>query len=321
MRLNLPCTIVLVAASVIAVGCSSKTSETDERVARLEQQLAETQKQLAEKNPAAEASPAPTADAPIAAPAAPPASASRPKPAAATPRPPAGKPESQKYVTAERGQQAAEQYAKDKTAAQQLVEQQRAVNAQQAETNAQVQQQVEELKPREFTLPAGTPISVRTTGELSTSKLSNGSTFDALLEHDLVSGDMVLAKSGAHVTGVVVSSDPGGRVKGTASLSVGLRAVVGTRGTVIALKTDSYESDAESTKKKDATRTGIATGIGAIIGGIAGGGKGAAIGAGAGAAAGVGTNMATRGAAATIPAEALLEFRLTSPVTVVVQPQ
>jgi hypothetical protein len=39
------------------------------------------------------------------------------------------------------------------------------------------------------------------------------------------------------------------------------------------------------------------------------------------AAAGVGTNMATRGAAATIPAEALLEFRLTSPVTVVVQPQ
>ena len=321
MRLNLPCTIVLVAASVIAVGCSSKTSETDERVARLEQQLAETQKQLAEKNPAAEANLAPPADAPVAAPAAPPAPASRPKPAAAAPRSPAGKPESQKYVTAERGQQAADQYAKDRTAAQQLVEQQRVVNAQQAETNAQVQQQVEELKPREFTLPTGTPISVRTTGELSTSTLSNGSTFDALLEHDLVSGDMVLAKSGAHVTGVVVSSDPGGRVKGTASLSVGLRAVVGTRGTVIALKTDSYESDAESTKKKDATRTGIATGIGAIIGGIAGGGKGAAIGAGAGAAAGVGTNMATRGAAATIPAEALLEFRLTSPVTVVVQPQ
>jgi hypothetical protein len=319
MRLNLPCTIVLV-ATVFVVGCSSKTSETDERVARLEQQLAETQKQLAEKNTATEATPAPPADAPVAAPAAPPAKASRPKPAAA-PRPPAGKPESQKYVTAARGQQAAEQYEKDKTAAEQLAEQQRAVNAQQAETNAQVQQQVEQLKPREFTLPTGTPISVRTTGELSTSKLSNGSTFDALLEHDLVSGDMVLAKSGAHVTGVVVSSDPGGRVKGTASLSVALRAVVGARGTVIALKTDSYESEAESTKKKDATRTGIATGIGAIIGGIAGGGKGAAIGAGAGAAAGVGTNMATRGAAATIPAEALMEFRLTSPVTVVVQPQ
>ena len=38
------------------------------------------------------------------------------------------------------------------------------------------------------------------------------------------------------------------------------------------------------------------------------------------AAAGVGTNMATRGAAAVIPAETLLELKLTAPVTVVVQP-
>jgi hypothetical protein len=307
---------------VFAFGCSSKTSETDERVARLEQQLAETQKQLAEKNTAAEALPPAQAGAPAAAPPAAPVTIPQRKAAAAPPRQaPAGKPESQKYVTAEQGQRSAEQYAKDKNAAEQLVEQQKAVNAQQAETNAQVQQQVEQLKPREFTLPTGTAISVRTTGELSTSNLSNGSTFDALLEHDLRSGDTLLAKSGAHVTGVVVSSDPGGRVKGTASLSVAIRSVVGDRGTVIALKTDSYESEAENTKKKDVTRTGIATGIGAIIGGIAGGGKGAAIGAGAGAAAGVGTNMATRGAAATIPAEALLEFRLTSPVTLVVQPQ
>jgi len=47
---------------------------------------------------------------------------------------------------------------------------------------------------------------------------------------------------------------------------------------------------------------------------------GAAIGAGAGAAAGVGTNMATRGAAAVIPAEELIELHLAAPVTVVLQP-
>jgi hypothetical protein len=317
MRLNLPGAIVLVAATALVIGCSSKTSETDERVAKLEQQLAETQKQLAAEKPTTETAPAPQAQAP--APASAPAAAPRPKSSA--PPAPTGKPESQKYVTTERADQAAEQYQKDKTAAQQLVEQQKAVNAQQAETNAQVQQQVEQLKPREYTLAAGTVVSVRTTGELTTDKLSNGSSFDALLERDLTSGDTVLAKSGSRVTGVVVSSDPGGRVKGVASLSVGLRSVVGTRGTVIALKTDAHESVAESTKKRDATRTGIATGIGAIIGGIAGGGKGAAIGAGAGAAAGVGTNMATRGAAAVIPAETLIEFRLTAPSTVVLQPQ
>jgi type IV secretory pathway VirB10-like protein len=319
MRLNLPGAIALVAATGVVVGCSSKRSETDERVARLEQQLAETQKELAASKPAPEGAPDLQPIAPPAAPRPAPAAAAPKKPASA-PTPPASPPDSQKYVTTERGQQAAEQYAKDKTAAQQIVEQQQAVNAQQTETNAQVQQQLEQLKPREYTLPAGTPISVRTTTELSTSKLSNGSTFDALLERDIKSGDTLLAKAGTHVTGVVVSSDEGGRVKGTASLSVALRSIVGPRGTVVGLQTDSYETVAESTKKKDATRTGIATGIGAIIGGIAGGGKGAAIGAGAGAAAGVGTNMATRGAAAIIPAESLLEFRLTAPVTVIVQP-
>lgn len=319
MRLNLPDALTLVVATAFVAGCSSKTSETDERVAKLEQQLAETQKQLAAVKTTTEAAPTRPAEQP--APARP-ATAPRPKSTKpAAPKAPAGKPESQKYLTIERANQASEQYAKDKTAAQELVEQQRAVNAQQAETNVKVQQQVEQLKPREYTLPAGTVISVRTTGELSTSKLSNGSTFDALLEHDLKSGDTVLANSGSRVTGVVVESDPGGRVKGTASLSVGVRSVVGVRGTVITLRTDSYETVAESTKGKDATRTGIATGIGAIIGGIAGGGKGAAIGAGAGAAAGVGTNMATRGAAAVIPAESLLELRLTAPATVVLQPQ
>jgi hypothetical protein len=311
--------LILVAATSLAAGCTSKTSDTDERVAKLEQQLAETQKQLAaEKNADGSATQQPGTPAPTASPAGP--AARTPAPAAPR-KTPTGPPESQKYVTTERAQQAADQYAKDKASAQQLVEQQKNINAQQAETNAQLQQQVEQLKPREFVLSVGTVIPVRTTGELSTSKLSNGSTFDALLERDLTSGDTVLAKAGAHVTGIVVSSDPGGRVKGTASLSVAVRSVVGVKGTVITIKTDSHTSDAESTKKKDVTRTGIATGIGAIIGGIAGGGKGAAIGAGAGAAAGVGTSMATRGDAAIIPAESLLEFRLTSPATVVMQPQ
>jgi len=291
MRRYPACVTVLVAAASLAAGCTSKQSDTDERVAKLEQQLAETQKQLATEKPATATPPAQT-------------ETTTPPPAAEA-----------------RGRQTADQYAKDKATAKQVVEQQKTINAQQAETNAQLQQQVEQLKPREFTLPVGTVIPVRTTAELSTSKLSNGSTFDALLERDLSSDGTVLAKAGAHVTGVVVSSDPGGRVKGTASLRVAVRSVVGVKGTVIAVKTDSFESDAESTKKKDATRTGIATGVGAIIGGIAGGGKGAAIGAGAGAAAGVGTNLATRGAAAVIPAESLLELRLTSPATVVMQPQ
>src|SRR5690348_5634471 len=143
------------------------------------------------------------------------------------------------------------------------------------------------MKPQEFTLPAGTVIGVRTPAEISTSKMKDGSVFDALLETDLVMDGTLLAKAGSTVNCIVVSSDPGGRVKGVANISVAARAIHGVGGNTIAIKTESYSS-ANTTKKKDAVRTGIATGIGAAIGGLAGGGKGAAIGAGAGAAAGVG---------------------------------
>jgi hypothetical protein len=282
-------TTVLVLAAVTATACSRQSSDADQRLAELEKQLAETQQKLAESSPGAKPE---AATPPAGAPAAP-----------APQKPPAGGPAAQSQPEAEK-----------------LVTQQQEVNAKLAETNAQLQQQVEELKPREYTLPTGTTIPVRTSSELSTAKLKDGSSFDAILERDLKSGDVVLAPARSRVTGVVVTSDPGGRVKGTASLTIGVRSIVGAKGQVIAVSTDTYAVDAESTKKKDAVRTGIATGVGALIGGIAGGGQGAAIGAGAGAAAGVGTNMATRGAAAVIPSEELIEFKLTSPVTMVVQP-
>jgi hypothetical protein len=102
-------------------------------------------------------------------------------------------------------------------------------------------------------------------------------------------------------------------------MSVAAKSIAGVGGNTLTVKTQSYSVDAESTKKKDTVRTGIATGVGAVIGGIAGGGKGAAIGAGVGAGAGVGTAMATRGAAAVIPTETLIEFTLSAPATVVIR--
>jgi hypothetical protein len=176
---------------------------------------------------------------------------------------------------------------------------------------------MEELKPVEYTLPAGTVIPVRTTTELSTSRLATGSSFDAVLERALVVDDTVLAARGSHVTGLVVSSDPGGRLKGVASLDVTIRSIAGRKDHAIRVKADRHSVLAAKSTGRDAKRTGVMTGAGAIVGAIAGGGKGAAIGAGAGAATGVGTAMATRGKAAVIPAETLMEFRLAAPVTVV----
>jgi hypothetical protein len=319
---------VALAALVGGAACRSQKSADDKKVEELQAQLDEAKKQLAEKDaqaaPAQPAAPEAQPAIPQAQPApppAPPAAAAGPSQAPkAKPKAPPAAAAPPNYVTAEQGQQAKEQYAQDKVKVKDAFEQQQAVNQDQARTNDQVQQQIEELKPREYTIPAGTVIPVRNTRELSTKTLADGSVFDCVLERALVVDGTTLAPSGAHVTGVVVSADKGGRVKGVASMDVTIRSIAGVKSHTIHVRADSYGTQADTSKGKDAARTGILAGAGAVVGAIAGGGKGAAIGAGAGAATGVGVNAATRGKAAVIPAETLMEFRLSSPVTVVLQP-
>jgi hypothetical protein len=170
--------------------------------------------------------------------------------------------------------------------------------------------------PRVFTIRSGSQISIFTAKELSTKTVKDGDLFTASLARPIVDGDWVIAKRGATVQGVVVNSDPGGRVKGRASMTVKLRSLQLADGRTVDLSTSSYTKEAKGTKKKDAMKIGIGAGIGAAIGAIAGGGKGAAIGAGAGGGAGTGLVLATRGDPAVIPSESQLNFRLQGPITV-----
>jgi hypothetical protein len=165
-------------------------------------------------------------------------------------------------------------------------------------------------------LASGTPISVRTVTALSTKNAVVGDRFEGTLAQDLEVDGYVVAPRGSIVVGQVSESDPGGRVKGVASLAVTLSRITDQSGAPITIHTQSVSKVAQSSKKKDAVKVGIGAGIGAAIGAIAGGGKGAAIGAGAGGAAGTGMVLATRGDAAVIPSESVLTFRLSSPVTV-----
>lgn len=172
------------------------------------------------------------------------------------------------------------------------------------------------LPPRTFTLAAGTPITIYTASDLSTKTDKEGERFTASLARDIRDGDWLIARRGAPVAGVVVNSDPGGKVKGRASIAVRLQSLELADGSTIDLSTGSYTKVAKSTKKKDAMKIGIGAGIGAAIGAIASGGKGAAIGAGAGGGAGTGVVLATRGDPAVIPGESQLTFKLTEPVKV-----
>ncbi|MGH9755573.1 MAG: hypothetical protein ACREA2_22560 [Blastocatellia bacterium] len=170
--------------------------------------------------------------------------------------------------------------------------------------------------PRVFTIRAGTSITISTANDLSTKTNKDGDRFTASLARPIVDGDWVIAKRGASVDGVIVNSDPGGRVKGRASMTVKLSRLQLADGRTVDLSTSSYTKEAKGTKKKDALKIGVGAGVGAAIGAIAGGGKGAAIGAGAGGGAGTGYVLATRGDPAVIPSESQLTFRLQAPITV-----
>jgi len=171
-------------------------------------------------------------------------------------------------------------------------------------------------EPVTATLEAGTRLRIRTIEAMSTKTAQKGDAFSGTLVDALRDGDRLIAPRGAKVAGIVAESDPGGRVKGRASLSVQLTRLWTDYGGPVDISTEAVSVEAQGSKAKDARNIGIGAGIGAAIGAIAGGGKGAAIGAGAGAAAGTGATLATRGEAAAIPSETVLTFELRRPVTV-----
>lgn len=170
-------------------------------------------------------------------------------------------------------------------------------------------------EPHKVTLNAGTLIPVRLVDGLSTERNRPGDVFTATLDKELVAGDFVIAERGARVEGRVLASDPGGKVKGVAALSVALTGLNTSDGQSVAIRTDAFERRAEPSHGEDAQKVATGAAVGAIVGAIAGGGKGAAIGAGVGGGAGAGGVLLTRGKPVTLPSETRVTFRLQSPVT------
>jgi len=187
-----------------------------------------------------------------------------------------------------------------------------------SQPSAQTQQAEQEryTAPQSVTLPQGTALKVRLIPTLSTETHKGGETFEATLAEPLVVGGQTVVPRGASVTGKVVESDAGGRVKGVAHIAVQMTSLAVNGGRQVSVVTDTVSHEANTTKGKDAAKVGIGSGVGAAIGAIAGGGKGAAIGAAAGGAAGTGVVLATRGEAAVLPSESVLTFTLQAPVQI-----
>jgi hypothetical protein len=164
------------------------------------------------------------------------------------------------------------------------------------------------------TLPAGTPITIRTVEGIDTDRNRVGDTFEATLEDPISAGGQTIAPKGTPVKGRIAWSKESGKISGQSELILELTDIT-LNGKPYALHTSDYQQVGSATGRRTATAAGGGAALGAIIGAIAGGGKGAAIGAGVGAAAGTGAAVLTRGQTLKVPPETMLEFRLQSPLT------
>jgi hypothetical protein len=166
---------------------------------------------------------------------------------------------------------------------------------------------------RMITVPAGTPILVRMSDSLDSSKQQAGYKFKATLETNLQADNVVVARRDTPVYGVLATAASAGKMKGSSELGLELTSIF-INGTSYPLLTNTYEMKGKGEGSNTTKKVVGGAGLGALIGGIAGGGKGAGIGALAGAGAGTAISATKKGQQISIPSEALLEFRLAQPV-------
>jgi hypothetical protein len=177
--------------------------------------------------------------------------------------------------------------------------------------------------PVSFTVPAGTKIDAKTTGELSSRKNKPGDTFNAKVENDVrdPSGNVVIP-AGATVNGTVVAVKPAPnrRTPGTLTLAVSTIETDGktfpVRATIDSVKAE-YKN--QPINAKDAAKVGVGAAAGAVVGQvISKNTKGTVIGAVVGGIAGAGVAAETKDMDIVLPDGSHFLITVTEPMVVAV---
>jgi hypothetical protein len=167
------------------------------------------------------------------------------------------------------------------------------------------------------TIPQGTVIQLRTSEPVDSKRAKGGEPVQFTVIQDVTSGGVLAIPRGATVHGVIAEAKNvgSGTLTGSSELALQLTSL-DLGGQTYPLQSDLFRIKAPG--KGGRTAGNIVGGalIGALIGGAAGGGGGAAIGAAAGGTVGTAASAAESGPRAWIPAEALVTFHITAPVTV-----
>src|SRR6185312_12403605 len=125
---------------------------------------------------------------------------------------------------------------------------------------------------RKITVPAGTRILVRMTDSIDSKQQKAGYRFTASLETNLQVEDVVVARRGTPVYGVLASAASSGRMSGSSELELELTDIA-MNGMSYPLVTSAYEIKGSGEGSKTARKVVGGAGLGALIGGLAGGGK------------------------------------------------
>jgi len=174
---------------------------------------------------------------------------------------------------------------------------------------------IERLTAKPVTVPEGTVLTIRLKQSVGSKISSTGDSFEGSLADPVSVDKKVVIPEGSEVTGTVVDAKPLGRFKGGARLQITLNSIT-VKGSKYDIETTSSAKAMKGKGKRTAIMVGGGAGVGAVLGALIGGGKGAAIGAGVGAGAGTAGSAFTGNKNITLPAETLLEFKLTKPVQI-----
>ena len=186
------------------------------------------------------------------------------------------------------------------------------VDAPKAPTVAAVAAPPTQTKAIALTVPAGTALSVRLAGDVSSTNKA-GDRFQGNLAADLLSGGQLIATKGTTVYGKVVEAKAGTGMGGAPSLAIELTDIeVGGRVVPVVTTRAAAEGEGKKPGKKILGGAALGAGIGAAIDG----GEGAAWGAGAGAVVGIAAAKKSPGNQVKFAAGSQVEFRTAQPLTV-----
>jgi hypothetical protein len=170
--------------------------------------------------------------------------------------------------------------------------------------------------PKVYTVPSGTALTVRIAQDLSSKTSNVGDPFSGSLAQSVRVEGVTVLKAGTPVSGTVIAARKQGKFKGEGDLGIQLNRV-GSYG----VTTKEFEQTVKGKGKRTGAMVGGGAGGGALIGGLAGGGKGALIGGLVGAGAGTAGAALTGNKGVAIPAESVITFVSSAPITVTLKPK